>query len=80
VPNSAESEDEDNEQLDPEDKCTSIYFVPQQPASVDAIYQSISACQMLHPPDDLESDNGEYSACYSILAVNVLPLSAVVEH
>lgn len=56
-PEDAEESEEEDETADPEDKCTSVRFVPANLDSLSVIYKAISDCQLLHPDPQDESDN-----------------------
>ncbi|KAA0189476.1 hypothetical protein HAZT_HAZT010749, partial [Hyalella azteca] len=65
-PEDHEESDDEDENADPEARCTSVRFVPNNLGNLDTIYQSVSNCQILHPDPEQESDNddedeGEYN-------------------
>uniref|UniRef100_A0A2P2HZF7 Methylosome subunit pICln n=1 Tax=Hirondellea gigas TaxID=1518452 RepID=A0A2P2HZF7_9CRUS len=56
-PEDREESDDEDENLDPEDKCTAVRFAPDEPDHLDDIYRAISNCQILHPDPEQLSDN-----------------------
>jgi nucleotide-sensitive chloride channel 1A len=66
TPVSPSGEDDDDEE-----KVTELSIIPQDVGSLDAIYQALSECAVLHPDEEAEEDeemfDGMYNTIYSPL-------------